>query len=93
MKISAHRAVENGVSSGAGVPLDLRVIPSALRCSRGEMASKPFACQPSRFVECAGLFEKVRGSGNNDELLFATKLRERRSVQRNDRLIIAADDK
>jgi hypothetical protein len=56
------------------------------------VAFEPFARQPRHFFQRAGLFEEVRRTGHDYELLFAAELRERRPVQVDYGEIVAAND-
>ena len=67
-----------------------RLIPAA--ACRHEVAFEPLARQPRHLIQRAGLFEEVRGAGDDHELLFAAELRERRPVQLDDLKVVPPDD-
>jgi hypothetical protein len=56
------------------------------------MSFEPRARQSRHLLERIGLFKQMRGSGDNDELLFAAQLRERRLIQLDDREVVSSHD-
>src|SRR5256885_7599790 len=57
-----------------------------------KMLFEPFARELCDAFERAGLFEKMRGTGNDLEAFFTAKLRVRLAVQFDDDAVIATDD-
>lgn len=56
------------------------------------MSFEPRARQSRHLLERIGLFKQMRGSGDNDELLFAAQLHERRLIQLDDREVVSSRD-
>src|ERR1035441_2485944 len=48
-----------------------------------ELTNEPVASQAGNCLERAGLLEKVRGSGNDDELVFDSERLHRTAVERD----------
>lgn len=59
---------------------------------RTRESCEPRASQSRHLLERIGLFKQMRGSGDNDELLFAAQLRERRLIQLDDREVVSSHD-
>src|SRR4029077_2924695 len=68
-----------------------RKTPSA-SAVRSDAIDEPITCQFGHLLQCTELLKQVRCAGNNLQLHVATHLVARHFVQRDDNVIVAADD-